>query len=68
MMLVGFGGIFRKILMMQQQPLPLYLQIELMAVAVVLVLPIVFYWYRTHQTAMTTYAVTDRRLLIAVGP
>jgi hypothetical protein len=68
MMLIGFGDVFRKVLMRQQQPLPLNLQMEMIAVAVVLVLPIFFYWYRSHQTAMTTYAATDRRLLIAVGP
>lgn len=68
MMLIGFGDVFRKVLRMQRQPLPLYLQMELIGVAVVLVLPIVFYWYRLHQTGITTYAVTDRRLLIAVGP
>jgi hypothetical protein len=67
MMLIGFGDVFRKVLARQQQPLPLYLQMELIAVAVVLVLPIFFYWYRSRQVAITTYAVTGRRLLIAVG-
>jgi hypothetical protein len=50
MTLIGFGDVFRKVLIMQRQPLPFYLQMELIAVGALLVLPIVFYWYRSRQT------------------
>ena len=68
MMLFGFGNVFKTLLTKQREPLPLYLEMELVAVAGVLVLPFVFYWYRLRQAGITTYAVTNQRLLIAVGP
>ena len=66
MMLIGFGDIFRKSLIRQPRPLPFYLQMELIAVAAVLIAPIVFFRYRSRQTAITTYAVTGRRLRMLV--
>jgi hypothetical protein len=66
-MLIGFGNIFRLVLKMQTQALPVYLQVELFASAVLFLLPMLFCWYRFVQIRKTAYAITNQRLLVAVG-
>lgn len=40
---------------------------ELFAIAVLFLLPMLFCWYRFVQIRKTAYAITNQRLLVAVG-
>ena len=67
-LITGFGQVFVKLLNRWKGPLPTYLLLELGLLATFALLPIVLAWRQFKRTKDTAYAVTDRRLMIAVGP
>ena len=65
--LFGFGVAFRAALTHWNGPFPAYLRVELAGLAVFLCFPIFWFWYQLNQRRNTAYALTNRRLLVAVG-
>jgi len=65
---VGLGYIFGKIHRLQTAPLPRVLEFELVLVAIMLVAVAYMLGTRIFRAWKTAYAVTDRRLLTALGP
>jgi hypothetical protein len=65
MMAVGLGYLIEALVAYYAGPLPVLSRIELFVVGALLISPL---WFLSRHDRDTTYAVTNRRLLMAVGP
>jgi hypothetical protein len=59
---------FRKVIAARTEPLPMLLQVELGALAVLILFMMLWPFRQYFKMKEAAYAVTDRRLLVAVGP
>jgi hypothetical protein len=67
-MLAGFGFVLRQLLMDRAEPLPPFLEVELTVLLALCGIPGFFLLRQIRRARSTAYALTDRRLFIAVGP